>query len=143
MPQAPQFNSIAIPAGGLPGGQQDFRFFGRNVLRVTFLFIPSAGQAVTPTNSGVFVQPDESGTRQLLLNNVAHDIRFDPDLSPPQMNTGEDGFTVWAGATALAGTLFYWIDHTLQPNLGSGEGQIGPMSYRQVTLFPFLPTPIE
>jgi len=119
MPQAPQSSEIAIPLGGLPAGSQDFKFFGRNVLRVSFLFVPDSGQCVTLTNSGVFVQPMESGTRQRLLNRIAHDIRFDADAFPPQVNQGDEGFTVWAGLDALAGTLFYWVDHSLsQINLG-------------------------
>jgi hypothetical protein len=134
MPQAPQFNAINIPLGGLPGGSQDFKFFGRNVLRVSFLFIPADKQCVTLTNSGVFVQPMESGTRQLILNRIAHDIRFDPDSSPAQVNMGDEGFTVWTEVTCLAGTLFYWIDHTLtQISLGDAKmccddecGESGP-----------------
>lgn len=145
MPQAPQSSEIVIPLGGLPGGSRDFKFFGRNVLRVTFLFIPDKDQCVTLTNSNIFVQPMESGTRQRLLNRIAHDIRFDPDFSPAQVNQGDEGFTVWAGLDALAGTLYYWIDHSLsQVSLGDsmccdddcGEGGTGPcQNYNVLSTF--------
>jgi hypothetical protein len=66
---------------------------------------------------------------------VAHDVRFDQDTHPAQVNTGEESFTLVAGTSALGGTLFYWIDHTLQPGVGDEAGEIAPMSYQEVMLF--------
>lgn len=110
MGQPTAFNFLDVAPNGLI--QQTLDFTGRNVERVTFLFIPSEGQDITTIESGVRVRDEGSPLPQLLLNCMAHEVTINP--LGPRMNPGSDKLEVTTDpAGNFGGRLYIWVNHVL------------------------------